>query len=64
MPKVVGQDQSVVKRATCRDCGAVNEYLPNEVRILSQGKDISGCMSTTKGFNCAGCGKELITYSN
>lgn len=63
MPKVVGQDQSVYKRITCRHCGAVNEYLPNEVRILYQGRDISGSMEVTKGFNCANCSKEIFTES-
>ncbi len=63
MPRVVGQDQSVYKRFTCRHCGAVNEYLPNEVRILYQGRDISGCMEVTKGFNCANCSKEVFTES-
>lgn len=64
MPKVIGQDQSVAKRITCRHCGAVNEYLPNEVRVLSRGRDISQTMCTTEGFNCAQCGKEVITYAD
>lgn len=61
MPKVVGQDNSVYKRLTCKNCGAINEYTPNEVRVLYSGKDISGCMEITKGFNCAQCGLEVIT---
>lgn len=64
MPIIVGQDKNVSKRATCKKCGAVNEYLPNEVRILSSGKDISGTMSVTKGFSCAQCGSEVITYAD
>ena len=34
MPKVVGQDQSVYKRYTCKNCGAINEVAPNEVQVL------------------------------
>jgi predicted RNA-binding Zn-ribbon protein involved in translation (DUF1610 family) len=63
MVKVVGQDTSVVKRATCRQCGAVNEYLPNEVRELYRGKDISGCREGQDGFNCGQCGNQVITRS-
>ncbi|AKE44819.1 hypothetical protein AU106_gp188 [Sinorhizobium phage phiM9] len=63
MPVVVGQDQSVKKRATCRHCGAINEYLPSEVRVLYSGKDISGGPDGAEGFNCAQCGKEIRTRS-
>lgn len=64
MPKVIGQDAAVTKRATCKQCGAINEYTQNEVRILYQGRDISQCMCTTKGFNCGKCGAEVITYAD
>lgn len=64
MPTVVGFDSAVKKRATCRTCGAMNEYTPAEERILYQGRDISQCICTTKGFNCGNCGKEVITYSD
>lgn len=63
MPEVVGKDESVYKRITCKHCGSINKYFPNEVRILYQGKDISGCTEIDYGFNCAGCGKEVITRS-
>lgn len=63
MPKVVGQDQTIYKRITCRQCGSINEYTPNEVRDLWKGRDIDGGMSVTQGFNCANCGKEVITKS-
>lgn len=64
MPKVVGQDTSVFKRYTCKKCGAINEVAPNEVKEISRGRDISGCMSVTEGFNCGQCGKVVITYQN
>lgn len=63
MPKIVGHDPSVTKRATCRHCGAINEYTPNEVRNLYSGRDISGGSDGADGFNCAGCGKEIYTRS-
>lgn len=63
MPKVVGQDNAVYKRITCRNCGGVNEYLPNEIRVLYKGRDIDGGYSENKGFNCAQCSKEIYTSS-
>ena len=61
MPKVIGLDQSVYKRITYKHCGAINEYTPNEVRTLWSGTDYSGGSDGAKGFNCAGCGKEIHT---
>lgn len=63
MPKIVGQDQSVVKQKTCKHCGAINEYLPKEERVLYTGRDISGCAEVDYGFTCAGCGENIITRS-
>ena len=63
MPKVVGQDQSVYKRYTCKNCGAINEVTPNEIRNLYTGKDYSGCSAGSDGFNCGQCGKEVLTRS-
>lgn len=64
MPKIVGVDQTVYKRVTCSKCGSINEYTPNEERVLYQGRDISQMMCTTKGFNCGNCGAEVITYAD
>lgn len=62
MPKVVGQDQSVYKRITCKHCCAINEYAPGEVRTLwIRLRSSAGHTCGTKGFNCAGCGKEIYT---
>lgn len=60
MPQVVGKDTTVLKRVTCRACGSINEYAPNEVRVLREYKDISQSYCKESGFNCAGCGKEII----
>ena len=61
MPNVVGHDPSVMKRVTCHHCGAINEYAPQEVRVLWSGTDYSGGPDGAKGFVCAACGKEVIT---
>lgn len=63
MPKVVGIDSSVFKRVTCRGCGSVIEYAPNEVRNLHNGTDYSGGSDGSDGFNCPNCGKEVATRS-
>ena len=60
MPKVVGHDQAVYKRTTCRYCGAINEYTPNELRDIKTNHDYLGDYDVYKGFNCAGCGKEIF----
>lgn len=61
MPKIIGFDESLTKKATCKHCGAINEYKPNEVRNLYSGKDYSGGRDGADGFNCGNCGKEIKT---
>jgi hypothetical protein len=61
MVKVVGQDNSVAKRITCRNCGAVNEYVPLDVRELSRGRDYGSGSDGSDGFNCGQCQKEIVT---
>lgn len=61
MPKVLGFSEQVKKQATCKHCGAINEYTPNDVRNLYTGKDYSGGSDCRDGFNCANCGKEVTT---
>ena len=61
MPKVVGIDKGTVKRATCRHCGGINEYLPNEVIVLWSGTDYSSGSDGAKGFKWAGCAENVIT---
>lgn len=61
--KIIGQDDTLAKRVSCRNCGAINEYLPIDVRELGRGKDIDGGGWYTEGFNCGQCQKEIITRS-
>ena len=63
MPKIVGQDQSIAKRYTCKKCGAINEVVPNEIRKLWEERDYLGGSDGAEGFNCGQCGKEVITRS-
>lgn len=63
MPTVVGQDASVKKRITHSECGAIIEYVSNDVRRLYSGMDISGCSEGREGFSCPQCGKEVTTRS-
>lgn len=60
MPKVVGFDEAVMKKATCRKCGAINEYRPNEVVVLWSGQDYGGGSDGAKGFKCGYCNEHVI----
>lgn len=61
MPKLIGFDQQVFKRATCNKCGAINEYTPKEVRVLWMGTDYGGGPDGAEGFSCCNCGSDVIT---
>ena len=60
--KVVGRDQDVVKKITCRNCAAVLEYTPSDVRNLWSGTDYGGGPDGADGFNCPNCGKQVHTH--
>jgi transcription elongation factor Elf1 len=61
MPTVVGQDARVKKLVTCLCCGAVVEYVPNDVRVLSKGYDYGGGVDVQKGFDCPQCTHKIVT---
>lgn len=61
MVKVIGKDESAVKRTTCRNCATILEYTPSDVRELWSGQDISGGADGAKGFNCPQCSAQVIT---
>ena len=63
MPTVVGFDNSVKKKYTCKECGAINEVTPNEIKVLWSGTDYSGNSDGAKGFHCGNCGEKIITES-
>lgn len=61
MAKVVGRDESAVKRITCRKCAAIVEHTPSEVRNLWSGTDYGGGSDGADGFNCPNCVNEIHT---
>lgn len=63
MVKVVGYDDALKKRATCRHCSAINEYLPKDVKNLWRGTDYGGGSDGADGFKCAECGKDIHVRS-
>jgi hypothetical protein len=50
MPEVIGKDQSVYKQLTCKHCGSINRYLPNEVRTLWSGKTTLEVLMVLRGL--------------
>ena len=56
MAKVVGRDESVVKRITCRSCASVIEYSLTELRDVKVNMDYLGDYYIVKALNCPNCG--------
>jgi transcription initiation factor IIE alpha subunit len=61
MATVIGVDEAAKKRATCRNCASVLEYMPSEVRELWSGTDYGGGPDGARGFTCPKCGENVIT---
>ena len=55
-------DKSVAKTIICQNCGAKIEYVPNDVRLLWSGTDISGGPDGAKGFTCpvTSCSSNIV----
>lgn len=60
MVSVVGNDNSLVKRATCRNCSSVLEYLPIDVRSTT-GADYDGGRYTQQYIICPCCSVKVVT---
>jgi len=52
MAKVIGFDEKVMKQFTCRSCGAIVQYAPNEEK--DKGYRDEGTMAV--GLDCPNCG--------
>jgi transcription initiation factor IIE alpha subunit len=51
MAKVIGFDEAINKRFTCRECGAIVEYAPIEDKNTDRTDE--GCI--IKGLDCPNC---------
>ena len=60
MIRVIGQDDSVAKRVTCRHCGAILEYTPHDLQE-QQTRDISGSADIEFYLKCPQCGRHVYT---
>ena len=60
MVSVVGKDNSLVRRATCRNCSSVLEYLPIDVQ-KQNGCDYDGSRYTQEYVMCPCCSVEVVT---
>lgn len=60
MPTIVGKDNSVVKRVTCRNCSSVLEYTPAEEQ-RDYTSDYTGSKDYYSYVLCPCCGKQVVT---
>lgn len=58
MVKVVGRDESVVKKVTCRKCASVLEYTLSEVQQYTS-YDYGGGSDIVKYIKCPSCGHDV-----
>lgn len=58
MVKIVGRDESAVKRVTCRDCASILEYCLYEVKSRNV-SDYGGGSEVYKFILCASCNSEV-----
>ena len=58
MATVIGYDQSVKLRCTCRSCSAIVEYVPNEVKSYVH-RDYGGGADMIYYIFCPGCGEKI-----
>ena len=62
MAKVIGKDQSAVKRVTCKNCASILEYTNCEVQEY-HGRDYSGGPDGQEWIVCPECSKKVILRS-
>ena len=62
MVKVIGKDESAIKRITCRNCASILEYTLSEVKE-SHGQDISGCSDGYAWILCPSCLVRVVVRS-
>ena len=62
MVKVVGKDDSAIKRITCQGCASVLEYMNFEIK-RRDGHDYTGGADGEEWVNCPKCGNKAIIDS-
>lgn len=62
MVKVVGRDETAVKRITCRGCASILEYTLSEVKKYS-GTDYGGGSDGCEWVDCPSCGYQVVIHS-
>lgn len=60
MAKVIGFDEAAKKRKTCKNCSAIVEYTPSELRDVHH-HDYGGGHDIYKVVTCPNCGKDVYT---
>ena len=61
MAVVVGMDERVKKRVTCRECAAIVEYVPGELKTWAT--SCCGERGTATGLDCPGCHQPIVVSS-
>ena len=59
MVKLVGQDQSQVKRVTCKNCASVLEYTVSEIE-KHEGRDCTGESDEYEHVKFPSCNSKVI----
>lgn len=62
MVRVVGKEESAVKRITCRSCASILEYTRNEINRYI-GRDYSGGPDGKEWIICPSCGSDITIRS-
>ena len=62
MAKVIGFNELLKKRCSCKQCSAIIEYTPGEVKE-NRGRDYSGGPAGREWIICPNCGKEVTIKS-
>ena len=58
MAKIIGFDDALKLKCTCRECTAIIEYTPVEVKSEVQ-SDYTGCKDTVYYIKCPNCSSTI-----
>lgn len=60
--EVIGEDEGVYKRISCRNCAAILRYVPADVKER-HGRDYSGGSDGCEYIVCPKCSKQVVIKS-